>query len=381
MRYTQERLEEVTNDDLEFVACPECGTVEPDVGRGVVLHYAYNHEGSISGLFKCVNCGKLDFGTSSTTKYCSKDCEIEDRHGTVPNHHDKEWLEEQLFEEDRSVSDIADECGCGIQTLHKWIAKHDIEGDYDCPSCERNFYTSKGRAMHHKKVHGESIAGFEYTCENCGDTFVSENAPESKISPKYCSSECYGGTMEGENNPNKDPERKKKISEGMKKAWDEGKGRLEGNNREWMMENVVNKRDNDYLYENNNVIDDHLRSEPVYVEETDRKVRSTWEAEVDLLLHESDFDYEYEPRRFDIGNRKYMPDFIVGDIVIEVKGYVSDDAPVKAEKFMEEHPQYKYLVVGSEIPCDVHIEWKNRDILVGKLRELHGEDKQSVFDY
>jgi hypothetical protein len=117
------------------------------------------------------------------------------------------------------------------------------------------------------------------------------------------------------------------------------------------MENVINERDNEYLYGQDYIINDSLISEPVYVEETDRKVRFIWEKEVDLMLYHSDFEYEYESQMFDIGNRKYMPDFIVEEsVVIEVKRYVSDDAPNKAEMFMQQLIEYTYFVVGSDIP-------------------------------
>jgi len=133
----------------------------------------------------------------------------------------------------------------------------------------------------------------------------------------------------------------------------------------------INNRDNDYLYEGNNVIDDHLISEPIFVEETDRMVRSSWEEEIDLMLYDSGFDYDYEPKRFDIGDRKYMPDFIVeSEVVVEVKGYVSESSLEKAESFMAEYPDYTYVVVGSEIPCDKYVPWEERNEFVDRIKKI-----------
>jgi len=112
-----------------------------------------------------------------------------------------------------------------------------------------------------------------------------------------------------------------------------------------------------------------LISEPQYVEETDRYVRSSWEKKVDLLFHNSGLEYQYEPKRFELGSRKYMPDFLVGKSVIEVKGYVDENAQEKAKQFMDIHSEYEYIVVGSEIPCDKHFEWENREEVVHYLTE------------
>jgi hypothetical protein len=167
---------------------------------------------------------------------------------------------------------------------------------------------------------------------------------------------------------------RKKISEGLKKAYEEGRHPM--HDSEFRMENLIKERDNDYLYENDNIRDGSLISEPQYVEETDRYVRSSWEKDVDLLLHESDIDYRYEPKRFQLENRKYMPDFMVGDFIVEVKGYVGDGFEEKAEEFMEMYPEYEYLVIGTKIPCDTHFGWDEKESAI----EYLSEGERSVFD-
>lgn len=105
----------------------------------------------------------------------------------------------------------------------------------------------------------------------------------------------------------------------------------------------------------------------ITVEETGNTVKSGWEEEIDLLLHESGINYDYEPKRFDLNTRQYTPDFIVGDNVIEVKGWVDERANARASEFLLTRPQYTYIVVGTEMPCDTHIPWEERETLVDYL--------------
>lgn len=40
---------------------------------------------------------------------------------------DRNWLREQYVEEERSLGDIAEECGCHRNTVHRWIKRHGID--------------------------------------------------------------------------------------------------------------------------------------------------------------------------------------------------------------------------------------------------------------
>jgi len=58
----------------------------------------------------------------------------------------------------------------------------------ECPTCSKDdFESESGMKTHHSVVHGESIAGVECVCEECGNVFRG-----TKYNPsKYCSRECY----------------------------------------------------------------------------------------------------------------------------------------------------------------------------------------------
>jgi len=55
----------------------------------------------------------------------------------------------------------------------------------DCPTCGDTFDSQRGMRIHHSKIHGESISGFNKTCEQCGEEFTGRNRKN-----KYCSKNC-----------------------------------------------------------------------------------------------------------------------------------------------------------------------------------------------
>lgn len=57
-----------------------------------------------------------------------------------------------------------------------------------CPTCDREFDTERALKIHHSKSHGESIAGVELTCKNCGSTYRKPPSMASRSS--YCSQDC-----------------------------------------------------------------------------------------------------------------------------------------------------------------------------------------------
>ena len=94
-------------------------------------------------------------------------------------------------------------------------------------------------------------------------------------------------------------------------------------------------------------------------------VRSGWEHEIDLLLYDNNLDFEYEPGPFKITKHcQYTPDFRVGKDIIEVKGALWNGSVQRSARFMRSHPEYRYIVVGTKLPADVHIPWKDRERLI-----------------
>lgn len=250
-------------------------------------------------------------------------------------------------------------------------------GNARCPTCkDDSFESEKAMKIHHKLAHGKSLAIESSTCQNCGCEF--EFYPSEKKG--YWCPDCVDGVggLSGKMHPhygkkgNDAPygghthseETKKKISKGSK---------------EWHAENTfenppVSEERKEQLRKemsgkNNPRYGKHPSPNFMEVEETGHTVRSSWEAEVDKMLYHAQVDYEYEPKVYDLSiGITYRPDFVVGDdTVIEVKGFVTDRSLKQANAFGSDYPEYRYIVVGSKMPCDIHIPWENRRNLTEKI--------------
>ena len=63
----------------------------------------------------------------------------------------------------------------------------------ECPVCGDLFDTEMGMKCHHAQIHGESIAGTEVTCANCGSIFRVAESRVSRTNNFFCpDSDCYG---------------------------------------------------------------------------------------------------------------------------------------------------------------------------------------------
>lgn len=264
----------------------------------------------------------------------------------MTKYHDEEWLEEQLVEKDRNPGDVAEECGVQKETIFKWRKKLGVGEQYECEVCGDEFPTERGRNIHHKKSHQLSTGGFIYECESCEEEFSSPRAPDDPKAPRFCGQGCYGDSIEGDENPNKDPDRAEKIGEGLAQAYREGR------------KETPSRR-------------------PIEVECSGNVVDSSWEAEVDRLLHSSDVEYHYngqgQYKRYDLGAFTHAPDFIIPcndiDIILEVKGgigvHFQEEKMKKICRSMSEMDDAVYILYGDvNLPDVHHIEY-------GEEKQLH----------
>lgn len=75
-----------------------------------------------------------------------------------------------------------------------------------CPTCDRDDFDSEtGVKIHHVQAHGESIAGVEAECVNCGETFRGKRSRIANRQRTFCSPECQhewrSENFTGESNP------------------------------------------------------------------------------------------------------------------------------------------------------------------------------------
>ncbi|MFB6115502.1 MAG: NUMOD3 domain-containing DNA-binding protein [Candidatus Nanohalobium sp.] len=274
--------------------------------------------------------------------------------------------------------------------------------DTECPTCGKEDFSNESyMKRHHKLAHDESLRE-KYECsldgcdnKSCNPKFCSEeclgkarrkyeksecknsncNAQVYKF--EYCSRECANkSTWNDRTNPAKRPEIQDKIADSQK--GDKNNMRRKGGHSEESKQKISNSMSG----EDHPLYGVKGKDHPSYgnvsglklqkVEKTGHRVRSDWEREIDEKLHESDLNFEYEPKTFELSSSEtYTPDFIVEDeIVIEVKGWADERSKKRAKQFMEKFSDYYYLVIGNELPNDKFISWSERNSLISFLREI-----------
>jgi len=79
-------------------------------------------------------------------------------------------------------------------------------------------------------------------------------------------------------------------------------------------------------------------------------MRSSWEIKYAEYLDKLRIDWQYEPKRFNLGNTTYCPDFYLPkqDLHIEIKGYSSDVFIKKFKLFKKLYPKVKIDVLREE---------------------------------
>lgn len=122
-----------------------------------------------------------------------------ERHGIErePRYKDREWLHEQYVERRRDQSDIAEECDVAKTTICHWLSRHGItDGESmvtaECATCGDSFryYPSvrDGQFCSNECSNEPRKRQVEIVCEGCGETFQRR----ASLDTEYCSMECWG---------------------------------------------------------------------------------------------------------------------------------------------------------------------------------------------
>ena len=79
-------------------------------------------------------------------------------------------------------------------------------------------------------------------------------------------------------------------------------------------------------------------------------MRSGWEIGYAKYLNKNNIKWEYEPKTFDLGNTTYTPDFYLPESngYIEIKGYLTEEAKQKIEKFLDIYKQINFKLLKSK---------------------------------
>ena len=257
------------------------------------------------------------------------------------------------------MSKVCPKSGCGYESSEHGLKVHygrseDHEGTiadnyYECKFCTKMYYSGGNRKT--KFCSDEcrwaskydSISEYWYQkvdiCEECGTVF--EHTP--CLDRKFCSRKC--------SDPNRENPGKKLVGVECSECGSMLK------RHPYRIE-----RSDDY-YCSMECRGGGPHGTNHYIEEIDLNVRSGWEKEFILELLDRNIEFEYE-KRFNLENRVYSPDIIIGDVAVEIKGYGVQGSVNKAKDFMNEVEKYEYVVIqgnGVKLPCDRWYSWDNRE--------------------
>lgn len=118
------------------------------------------------------------------------------------------------------------------------------------------------------------------------------------------------------------------------------------------------------IRENNN---HYQRGNGKYREDLGHYVRSNWEANFARILLLQNRAYEYEPTSFVLNETTtYTPDFKVGEVFYEIKGYMSEKDRKKIQDFKEKYPDIPLEIIGPREYNRLRLEYSNKVIWEGK---------------
>lgn len=170
------------------------------------------------------------------------------------------------------------------------------------------------------------------------------------------------GENNGNYNRNFSKEHRRKLSEAMKKRWQDPNDPL--NSKEYRR-----KRSRLFSGKNNPMYGESPGYPELYeVDGLNHKVRSSWEEDIALRLVEAGIDYEYE-KEFQLENgRHFYPDFTIDHIVVEPHKFIYlETDKEKFGKFHKKFPEYTFIVlsvINASDVCDIWIPWSERNSLI-----------------
>lgn len=290
-----------------------------------------------------------------------------------PNHKKPQWIQSKL-EDGLSQQEIADLTDITYDGIRYQIRQNNL-GIHDCDvqDCEQCYPTEEGLLQHLSRDHPEH--------EESSYGLRTEKVESSMIS----SLEKRIENQEGQFDPRRRDKNLKKArgewdseehSKLLKKIWEERNPEDYPVNQDGFWEKYLNSR-NDW--------GPNWRE----IEETGHTVASDWEAEIDIMLHKSELEYEYEGETFTIRDTWNTPDFISDEWILEVKspaGYRDKERLDMVGEYLRDEEDREYIILGEDVdmPCNRFVEWENRDNILSILSDISSVDvsnTRSVFDY
>lgn len=255
-----------------------------------------------------------------------------------------------------------------------------------CDICSKDLPTERGMKVHRARKHKNPVT-YEKDCAHCGDTIEYKKYQEVK----YCSDKCrrngIAESVSGKSNPNYRKDRTELMDKMARarnewrstlteKEHDKIKKKMGKGIQEWWNDDTVNheKRNEKVsksLKEHWNEIGFKERGNVAFgrgqfVNQLDHYVRSDLEKKILLSIQSKGISYEYEPFTIERNGISYIPDVVIGDVVLEIKGLVKDKDSEIA-RMMTQNPDYRFFVYGHELECNTYFQFNQLDELIEVL--------------
>lgn len=361
--------ERYIDDDLSYEEIADLTSVKPRTIRKYVRDFNL-------GIHECSKCdrkfkNKRDLKFHKTSVHKNKSANnkyMEDR-----EYQDSDWLQGKL-EQGYTVQEIADECGVTYDAIRRYIREDNL-GIHCCEveSCEERYPTKEGLMQHQSRDHPE-IEENSYGLK----TEKVESSKMDSLKERIENEEGLFNPEERDKNLKKAREKwdAEEHSKRIQKVWEERDPEDYHQRRDGWWEKYAESRDN---------WGPNWRT----VDKTGHKVASGWEEEVDLMLHESDMEYEYEGETFSIEDTWNTPDFVSDDWILEVKspaGYRDKERLDMVGEYLRDEVDREYIILGKDVdmPCNKFVEWEDRRDIISILTDISSVDvssTRSVFDY
>lgn len=276
----------------------------------------------------------------------------------TPKHKKPEWIQSKL-EEGLSQQEIADLTDITYDGIRYQIRKNNL-GIFYCEAddCEERYPTEEGLLQHQSRDHPElEENSYGLKTEKVENSLMNNlqkriDNKENQFAPEVRNENLQKARSEFDEDEH---------SEFMEKYWEELDEEDYPVNQDSFWPKYLDSRDN---------WGPNWRT----IDETGHEVASDWEAEVDIMLHNSSLYYEYEGKTFTIEDTWNTPDFIGNGWILEVKspaGYRDKERLDMVGKYLRDEVEERYIILGEgiDMPCNEFVEWSDRDNIISILSE------------
>jgi transposase-like protein len=282
--------------------------------------------------------------------------------------YDEDWLREQYVERERTTHEIGDEIGVADGTVGDWLDRHGIE--------TRSAREANLVSEHLYRDSTESLRDEEWLREQYCDQQKSQYEIADDLGVYRPTVDRWMDRHEIETRSQSDERTEQLRDEDWLRVQYVEKQRT---TREISAEVGVVGETVRYWLDKHGI---ETRSKVMYPDHLNHRVIGDWELEIANLLHENEIVYTHESLSvtyttlsdFDSDTREthtYTPDFVTDEYVIEVKGarwsQIHDEIGSeerKAQAAMNTLSEREYVVIGIELPCDIHISFDEREQLL-----------------